>query len=254
VALIPITLLTGADAQALEALSQSLDSTAWIVHDPALLEGPLEFTACACCRLGTSITSSLLDLLRKRSRGEHAAFDRILITATAGQAAEALAELARSPMVGASCRIASVATYDREVDARIADHRLDRVVSSQRDWLEGHPLAIPLNEPHLIRAEHDQSIESFVIGWDGTPGMDAIGPWLLELTDRVGGRLLRLHGRVETPEGVFGIEASGHALAPPAAGLPAGRRGTRLRLVTVGLEPGDLLPAWPTGAARDRLH
>jgi hypothetical protein len=247
----PITVLTGADEEVLQWLSGALPSTAYVVHDPKLLEGPLEFTACACCRTGTSITRSLMDLFRRQSTGEVPEFERIILTAEAGQGSETLSELARSPMAAAYCRIASFATLDTDADALIADHRLQPEVLDRFDWLEARTLPRPCDPPRSMRAEGDQSLESFVIGWDEPHSIDAVGGWLQDLIERVGNRLLRLHGSVQSGEGLFGIQASGHALAPPIGGLPVSAPGTRLRFVTIGLEPGDVLPGWPAAAARE---
>jgi hypothetical protein len=247
----PITVLTGADEAVLDWLPRALPSSAYVVHDPKLLEGPLEFTACACCRTGTSITRSLMGLFRRQSAGELPEFDRIILTAEAGQGGETLSELARSPMAGAYCRIASFATFDEDADAIIADHRLQAEALERLDWLEGRTLPRPGEAPRSMRAGGDESLESFVMGWDDLHSIDAVGSWLRDLLDRVGNRLLRLHGSVQSGEGVFGIQACGHALAPPIGELPVSAPGTRLRFVTVGLEPGDVLPGWPAAATRD---
>jgi hypothetical protein len=192
-----------------------------------------------------------MDLFRRQSAGEVPEFDRIILTAEAGQGGETLSELARSPMAAAYCRIASFATFDDDTDALIADYRLGPEALDRFDWLEARALPRPEASPRSMRAEGDQSLETFVIGWDELHSIDAVGGWLQDLIERVGNRLLRLHGSVQSGEGLFGIQASGHALAPPIGDLPVSDPGTRLRFVTIGLEPGDVLPSWPAAAARD---
>lgn len=93
---LPIAAISGADEATLRRLRSDIQHAAWVMHDPALLEASFAATGCACCRAGASMTASLLDLFRKRTQAEVPPFERIIVTAAAGQAGDALIELNRS--------------------------------------------------------------------------------------------------------------------------------------------------------------
>jgi hypothetical protein len=248
---IPITVLTGAEDAQLQAVRDLAPHAAWVVHDASMLEAPFAASACACCRAGASMTASLLDLFRRRTQGEAPAFDRIIVTAPPGQAGDALIELNRSAAANAACRIAGVSTWAGGEDAWIADHTLGHAGPTDRSIpLDGRAWTETLGPGAALRAGHDQSLEDFVLGWSDPQSLDAVGDWLHGLSETLGARVLRIHGEVHTPHGPFAIEARRHALAPPAPLTRSSTPGSRLRFVTQGLEPGDLSPGWPTGAAR----
>jgi len=248
---LPITVISGADEATLWRLRSNTQHAAWVMHDPALLEANFAATACACCRAGASMTASLLDLFRKRTQAEVPPFERIIVTAAAGQAGDALIELNRSAAANAACRVAAVTTWAEGEDAWIADHWMDGLsAGSESLELDGRKWAESLGPAAALRARDDQSIEDFVLGWPHAQALDAIGEWLQTITDSLGGRLLRIHGEAHTPHGVYAIEARSHALAAPAPVEFGPTPGTRLRFVTMGLEPQDILPGWPVAAAR----
>lgn len=247
----PITVLTGAEDAQLQAVRARAPHAAWVVHDASMLEAPFAASACACCRAGASMTATLLDLFRRRARGEAPEFDRIIVTAPPGQAGDALIELNRSAAANAACRIAGVTTWAGGEDAWIADHALGHAGPTARlIALDARPWTETLGPATTLRAAHDQSLEDFVLGWSDPQSLDAVGDWLHGVSETLGARVLRIHGEVHTPHGPFAIEARRHALAPPAPLPQSVAPGSRLRFVTQGLEPGDLSPGWSVSAAR----
>lgn len=117
-------------------------------------------------------------------------------------------------------------------------------------WFEAaitaHQRLIPAD---TLRAAHDESIESFVLEWEGPQPLAAIGQWLHGLADNHGARLLRVKGIVsveEHPQAVA-VHAIQHLVAPPE--ILARRAGaSRVVFITRGLEPGDVAPGWPSAA------
>ncbi len=102
-----------------------------------------------------------------------------------------------------------------------------------------------------LRAAHDESIESFVLQWDGPQPLSAIGTWLQALADTQGARLLRIKGIVaaESVVGAVAIHAVGHLVAPPDfLARPVDR--SRVVFITRGLEPADVAPPWPFEVVR----
>ena len=248
---LPITVISAADEATLRRFRSNIQHAAWVLHDPTLLEANFAATACACCRAGASMTASFLDLFRKRTQAEVPPFERIIVTAAAGQAGDALIELNRSAAANAACRVTAVTTWAEGEDAWIADHWMGGVSAGVESLeLNGRHWSESLGPAEALRARDDQSIEDFVLGWPHAQALEAIGAWLHTLTDSLGARLLRVHGEAHTPHGVYAIEARSHALAPPAPIDFPRAPGTRLRFVTLGLEPADLSPGWPVSAAR----
>lgn len=253
----PLTLLAGADASDLQRLRASLARTAFLIDDPTLVETIEVGPECICCRPRGGFTVALLELLKRRSRGEAEAFDRVLFAAAVADAQRALAEVAASPIASAACRIASL-TIVGHADTQtieLADHLIERDALTATFWLDSPPLPAPgegltLGDPTRIRSASDEAIEHYLLGWQEQQPLDAVGQWLQGLIDRFGDRLLRLTGELVTPEGGFAVQAVGHALANPAPSATAENRGSRLHFVTRGLEPNDLKPHWPVGAAR----
>lgn len=253
----PLTLLAGADPADLTQLRSSLRRTAFLIDDPALVEAVEVGPECVCCRPRGGFTVALLELMKRRARGETEEFDRVVFAAAATDAQRALAEVTASPIASAACRIASltiVGQADPET-VELADHLIGREQLTRAFWLESPPLAAlcddaTITDPAVIRSTDDQAIERFLIAWDEQQPLGAVGQWLQGLIDRFGARLLRLSGEIDTPEGRFAVQAVGHSLANPAPIEPDNRCGSRLICVTRGLEPNDLRPDWPVGAAR----
>jgi len=253
----PLTLLAGADADDLTQLRSSLRRTAFLIDDPALVEAVEVGPECVCCRPRGGFTVALLELLKRRARGETDEFDRVVFAAASTDAQRALAEVTASPIASAACRIAAltiVGQADAET-AELADHLIGRDQLAGAFWLDSPPLAAvcddaTLTDPAAIRSVDDQAIERFLIAWDEGQPLATVGQWLQTLIDRFGARLLRLSGEIDTPEGRFAVQAVGHSLANPAPIEQDSRAGSRLICVTLGLEPNDLRPEWPVGAAR----
>jgi len=253
----PLTLLAGADADDLTQLRSSLRRTAFLIDDPALVEAVEVGPECVCCRPRGGFTVALLELLKRRARGETDEFDRVVFAAASTDAQRALAEVTASPIASAACRIAAL-TIVGEADAEtaeLADHLIGRDQLAGAFWLDSPPLAAvcddaTLTDPAAIRSVDDQAIERFLIAWDEGQPLATVGQWLQTLIDRFGARLLRLSGEIDTPEGRFAVQAVGHSLANPAPIEQGSRTGSRLICVTRGLEPNDLRPEWPVGAAR----
>jgi G3E family GTPase len=119
-------------------------------------------------------------------------------------------------------------------------------------WFDTAPLAGAREVPAaLLRAAHDNAVESFVLRWTSVQPMAALGAWLQGLADTHGARLLRAKGIVAA-DGVAGavaLHVVGHLVAPPEF-LPRRVDESRVVLITRGLEPGDVAPPWPFAAAR----
>ena len=117
-------------------------------------------------------------------------------------------------------------------------------------WFAPAPLAGDRLVPaDALRAEHDESIETFVLCWDMAQPLAAMGGWLHGLADTHGARLLRVKGIVaveEDPRAVA-VHAIQHIVAPPEF-LATTAAASRVVFITRGLEPGDVRPAWPTAA------
>lgn len=103
----------------------------------------------------------------------------------------------------------------------------------------------------LLRAAHDDAVESFVLRWTSVQPMAALGAWLQGLADTHGARLLRAKGIVAADgvDGAVALHVVGHLVAPPEF-LPRRVEESRVVLITRGLEPGDVAPPWPFAAAR----
>ena len=103
--------------------------------------------------------------------------------------------------------------------------------------------------PEALRAAHDESINSFVLEWAPAQPLAAIGGWLQGLADTYGARLLRVKGIVSVEEDphAVAVHAIQHLVAPPEF-LSVPGSDSRVVFITRGLEPGDVLPAWPCAA------
>jgi G3E family GTPase len=248
---VPVTVVTGAGDGFFAKASPALATTAFVLNDAAL-PGDTEQAGpgCVCCRVRGGLTVTLLELLRKRSRGETPPFDRVLVAGNAGEGAQVLLELASSPALTAAFRIDALAASERNDDAAIADHVIGRLPDADARWLLPRALPAALSSPAAIRALADEAVEAFVLGWDEPQPLAAVGDWLHALAESRGERVLRLHGRMVTDEGkVMALNGVRHVVAPPAQ-LQEALAATRVRFVTRGLEPGDVLPPWNAGAAR----
>ena len=117
-------------------------------------------------------------------------------------------------------------------------------------WFGPAPLAGVRTVPaDLLRAAHDEAVESFVLRWEEAQPLAAIGDWLHGLAQTHGARLLRVKGIVAVREDSYAVavHAIQHIVAPPEfLAIPAGE--SRVVFITRGLEPGDVRPAWPTAA------
>ena len=73
--------------------------------------------------------------------------------------------------------------------------------------------------------------------------------WLQGLADTYGARLLRVKGIVSVEEDphAVAVHAIQHLVAPPEF-LSVPGSDSRVVFITRGLEPGDVLPAWPCAA------
>lgn len=119
-------------------------------------------------------------------------------------------------------------------------------------WFDTAPLAGAREVPDaLLRAAHDDAVESFVLRWKSVQPLTALGAWLQALADTHGARLLRAKGIVAADgvEGAVALHVVGHLVAPPEF-LLRGVEESRVVLITRGLEPGDVAPPWPFAAAR----
>jgi G3E family GTPase len=103
--------------------------------------------------------------------------------------------------------------------------------------------AVPAGALH---AAHDQSVESFVLRWDAPQPLAALGAWLYALSGALGARLLRVKGIVAAAESTVpvAVHAVQHLVSAPEflSGAPGA---SRVVFITLGLEPGDVLPPWP---------
>jgi G3E family GTPase len=119
-------------------------------------------------------------------------------------------------------------------------------------WFDSAPVAAAREVPAaLLRAAHDDAVESFVLHWAAAQPLAALGNWLQGLADTHGARLLRAKGIVAA-EGVAGavaLHVVGHLVAAPEF-LSRGVDQSRVVLITRGLEPGDVAPPWPFAASR----
>jgi G3E family GTPase len=97
-----------------------------------------------------------------------------------------------------------------------------------------------------IRAAHDDAIECFVLRWETPQPLAAMGEWLHALAAGHGARLLRVKGIVAAAEvqSRVALHVVQHLVSRPdfVHGEPGANR---VVFITVGLEPGDLLPPWP---------
>ena len=255
---VPVTIVTGASEAQLAGLPLAAARVAVVLQGADTLDAaatePVPLIGCACCRVGGGLAPALLGLLRAASRGEVAGFERVLVSAPEGAASAVLLEHLASPALAAAFRVASVVALSSGEDAAIADHVAPDLAQAGLPWLE--PMALPagLGDPGAIRAGGDDAREAFILGWEAPQPIAAVGEWLDSLVSASGARLLRLHGMVRAAEGAFSLQAVRHVLGPPVrlAGDGEGARapGSRLRVVTRGLEPLDLGPAWAFGAAR----
>jgi G3E family GTPase len=118
-------------------------------------------------------------------------------------------------------------------------------------WFE--PAALPQARQvpdNLLRARHDESIESFVLQWDQAQPLAAIGRWLQGLAETWGARLLRVKGIVaaEDVESAIAVHAIQHLVAPPDF-LQTLVATSSVVFITRGLEPGDVAPPWQFAAS-----
>ena len=123
---------------------------------------------------------------------------------------------------------------------------------AEAGWFDTAPLAgVREVPPALLRAAHDDAVESFVLRWGSIQPMAALGGWLQGLADTHGARLLRAKGIVAADgvDGAVALHVVGHLVAPPEF-LPRRVEESRVVLITRGLEPGDVAPPWPFAAAR----
>lgn len=173
-------------------------------------------------------------------RGEGTAFrqallaDRLIVSKSEGATPDALRLL--------EARLAEINPH--------AQHRRAPHAVAQEEWFAPAPLAGDRLLPaDALRAEHDESIESFVLCWDSAQPMAAIGEWLHGLADTHGARMLRVKGIVaveEDPRAVA-VHAIQHIVAPPEF-LATTAAASRVVFITRGLEPGDVRPSWSTAA------
>jgi len=259
-ATVPVTVLTGADDAFLADAAPALARFALVRHEDAAddgEDGPA--VGCVCCRLRGGLTLSLLELLRRASRGEAPAFARVVILAAPGDAAAVLREFAVSPALVTAFRVdALVAVMDnaatRREDALIAD----RVMVAGHDaprgdaWLlRAERSAATRVAPASVRAADDDSLERFALAWDEPQALPQIGDWLHQVAQVHGERLLRATGVVAAQDAAraVALHVLGHIVAPPSY-LDHGTRESRVAFTVRGLEPGDLLPPWPVAVER----
>jgi len=261
-AAVPVTVLTGADEAFLASAAPALARSAVVVYDAAGggdAQGPA--VGCVCCRVSGGLTVTLLDLLRRASRGEVPSFERVLVAATPLEAVPVLQEFALSPALAVAFRLEALvavvgSTVDEREDALIADRVMvaGRSAPVGEGWLaRAEPPAGSRVAPAAIRAAHDDALERFALVWDEPQPLADIGDWLHQLAASHGPRILRAKGVVAAegePRAVV-LHALGHVVASPAY-LEQGAAGSRVDFVARGLEPGDVLPPWPAAAERGR--
>jgi len=162
--------------------------------------------------------------------------DRLLVTKSESVSPDALAQL--EDRLGALNPQAEILRVPRGV--------------AEAAWFDTALLAGVREVPAaLLRAAHDDAVESFVLRWPSVQPMAALGAWLQGLSDTQGARLLRVKGIVaaEGVEGAVALHVVGHLVAPPEF-LTRPVDESRVVLITRGLEPGDVAPPWPFAAAR----
>ena len=133
-----------------------------------------------------------------------------------------------------------------EVNAHAERARALRGIA-EPSWFAAPEAAVARTVPAgTVRAAHDDAIESFVLRWEAPQPLAAMGEWLHGLAAGQGARLLRVKGivaaaEVEVPVAVHAVQ---HQVSTPEflQGAPAA---SRVVFITLGLEPGDVLPPWP---------
>jgi G3E family GTPase len=146
--------------------------------------------------------------------------------------------------------LAGLAVRLAEINPHAEVARAPRGVA-HADWFGHAPGATGKVVPaSSLRAAHDESIESFVLQWEGAQPLAVIGAWLQGLSETQGARLLRIKGIVaaEAVEGAVAVHAVGHLVAAPEF-LAVQVSGGRMVFITRGLEPGDVAPPWPFAVA-----
>lgn len=153
--------------------------------------------------------------------------------------------LAKSELVPAAAAQALEARL-AEVNPHAERSRAPRG-TADASWLAA-PRAAPARAvpASAVHAAHDQSVESFVLRWDAPQPLAAVGDWLHALAGALGARLLRVKGivaaaEVDVPVAVHAVQ---HLVSAPdfLHGAPGV---SRVVFITLGLEPGDVLPPWP---------
>ncbi len=256
---VPVTVLTGANEAFLAAAAPALARAAVVLHDAAAGGDAGQIAVgCVCCSVRGGLTVTLLDLLRRAAHGEAPEFERVLVVAAADDAVPVLQEFAASPALAIAFRldalvavVGDAAAARTRGDARIAD----RVLVTGRDapvpesWLAPAPRAGVRVAPAAIRAKGDDVLEDFTLVWDGAPPLAQLGDWLHTLAAMHGTRILRARGvaAVEGEARSVALHVLGHVVASPVF-LEAGVTESRLAFTVRGLEPGDMLPAWPVAA------
>ena len=256
---VPVTVLTGANESFLAAAAPALARAAFVIHDATAGGGTAPIAVgCVCCSVSGGLTVTLLDLLRRASRKEVPAFERVVVSAAPGEAAQVLQEFAASPALAIAFRLDALVAVVGDVDAARTrgDARIaDRVLVAGRDapvpesWLAPTPCAGVRVAPAAIRAAGDDALEDFTLVWDGAPPLAQLGDWLHTLAASHGPRILRARGvsAVEGESRGVALHVLGHVVASPAV-LAAGVAESRLGFTVRGLEPGDVLPPWSVAA------
>jgi G3E family GTPase len=253
---VPVTVLTGANEDFLATAAPALARAAVVFHDATAGDAGQIAVGCVCCSVRGGLTVTLLDLLRRASRGEVPAFERVVVSAAPGEAVAVLQEFAASPALAIAFRFdALVAVVDdaaeERTDALLADRvlMLGRDVPIEESWLAPAPRAGVRVAPSAIRAAGDDVLQNFVLAWDAAQPLAQLGDWLHTLAAMHGPRILRARGVAAVegePRGVA-LHVLGHVVASPAF-LEAGAVESRLAFTVRGLEPGDVLPPWPVAA------
>lgn len=259
-AVVPVTVLTGADDAFLADAAPALACAAVVFHEDDGDDGEAgPAVGCVCCRVRGGLTITLLDLLRRASRGEATSFERVVVLAAPGDAKAVLREFAVSPALVATFRLeALVAVVDDAATLREDALIADRVMVSGCDAPAGSRWLLPVEwqaatrvPPGSIRAAHDDSLERFALAWDEPQALPHIGEWLHQLAHAHGQRILRASGVVAAQDDAraVALHALGHVVAPPSF-LDRSTGQSRVAFTVRGLEPGDLLPPWPVAAER----